>query len=73
MAVPKMKCEIRWIDGQGNPTPDTNDASGIAIQPIMPITYAGQTYLQKQSAIPCCAEHAKRIRDLSNWRFLSFE
>ena len=46
-----MKCKIKWIDINGNRTPDDNEA-------------IGNVYLTedpKQERVPICADHAARV------------
>lgn len=45
-----MKCRIQWIDCSGEPTPDENEAVGIAV------TADGRQY-------PICAEHLATLQD----------
>lgn len=57
-----MKCAIKWVDKQGNFTPDTNDA-------VILVRCRGRIEKHHGRAVPqsewfgCCAEHAKRLDD----------
>lgn len=59
-----ITCQIEWIDEQGNPTPDTNPAIGVAT--------CHSVSFGKEGSRPLfiCAEHAARINELElcDWR-----
>jgi hypothetical protein len=54
-----MKCQIRWIDQNGDPTPDDNEAEYIATS-----TLDGDS-----KSFPCCQNHYTRGVKFSNWSF----
>jgi hypothetical protein len=59
-----MKCVIKWVDAQGEPTPDDNDAAVMVRLPLRVEQHNGRTLtLHATKWFPCCAEHAKRLRD----------
>ena len=67
-----MKCQIQWIDKQGNPTPDDNEAIGYAIcRHTDPCIGGGYpVYAPHDSApYPICHEHKRQLDSLFNWRF----
>lgn len=55
-----MKCCIQWIDAQGNPTPDDNDAIGYAVMTSRG-TYPSGASADKVQRWPICAEHLDRM------------
>ena len=59
------KCEIQWIDEQGKPTPDQNEAVMLAQfhQPIYaPFSTRVIEYSSLiQGAFPICAQHYARV------------
>lgn len=59
------KCQIRWVDKDGKPTPDNDDAIGMAF-----CTYPDGTVSKK---IPICQEHARRSIYFSNWKVTPFQ
>lgn len=62
----KPKCGCSWIDGEGNPTPDNNEAIGLAV------CYDPRSFGEKGSdPFPICAEHAGRKGKW--WKILPFE
>jgi len=76
------KCQIKWIDEDGEPTPDTNDATMIA-QYHKPI-FAAHTgkiveYSSEiQESFPICNEHLKKVENsmyfpLGGWSFVPLE
>ena len=65
-----MKCLIRWIDAQGNPTPDNNPAIGFAVHVFHRVEVEPDRYIEAGGErFPVCAEHAKRIPMLEHWEF----
>lgn len=64
-----MKCEIQWIDWQGKPTPDANEAIGYAWVEAHTLTIDGRLIHTPESKhFPICAKHAKRL-PMPHWRF----
>ncbi len=61
MATHPPKCEIMWIPdgGPDSPTPDKNDAIGLAVN-----FSAGRSF-------PICAEHAKRF-PIRGWALVKY-
>ena len=58
------KCEIQWVDDQGNPTPDDNEA----IQRIRTVDRFQQigsrsVHFPASRWFFVCAEHSKRLND----------
>lgn len=55
-----MKCQIQWVDANGNPTPDNNDAVCIAVS-----TMHHKGDLQPNvRKFGCCAKHAEELAEL---------
>ena len=57
-------CRIRWIDANGDPTPDNNEAIGRVRTRARHESFAGRDYPYWHEAspwFPICAEHAKRM------------
>lgn len=70
-------CKIQWIDGQGNPTPDTNIAVGEAWMPERTYTMSDgrRVFFGESERFPICLEHLKRMRVErldKTWRFEAF-
>jgi len=65
-------CCIKWIDANGNPTPDTNPAIGRArtVARVEQIHGRGVRF-EASDWFPICAEHAKHLRDpgMHIWEF----
>ena len=59
----RPKCQIRWIDSEGKPTPDDNDAVGVVYRPGFYEQWRGDV-LEYPTTDPLfiCAEHAKRCQ-----------
>jgi hypothetical protein len=58
------KCTIKWIDKQGNPTPDNNDAIMLVRTKHRFEQHHGRALEFGQSEwFPICACHAKRLND----------
>lgn len=53
-----MKCLIQWIDVNGEPTPDTNEATCLAV--IIHTDSGGRSTVRK---FPCCAVHEVQLND----------
>lgn len=54
-----MKCKIQWIDKDGKPTPDDNEAIGLAVCYSLDVD-GGLTTDGK--AYPICEAHAYRLK-----------
>lgn len=60
------QCGIAWINSKGNPTPDNNEAIGLAI------CYDPKSFGEKGSIpIPICEEHAKQKGKF--WKLIPLE
>lgn len=57
-----MKCQIRWIDQNGDPTPDDNEAEYMA-------TYYFPEINEKSEPFPCCEKHKEKGKEYHNWTF----
>lgn len=77
-----MKCQIQWIDSNGKPTPDTNDAVMIAHFHVPVHEYGtGKILSYKddiQGSYPICAEHYaqvtyKLLLPIGGWSFTPIE
>ena len=68
-----MKCAIKWIDVNGQPTPDTNDAIGFATCHFAAIKRADGSVCAAHDSPPLaiCAEHARRLAP--NWSFVGID
>jgi hypothetical protein len=57
-------CQIRWIDDQGNPTPDPNPAIA-RVRTIAHVAQIGGRGIKLEASdwFYICAEHAKRLND----------
>lgn len=66
-AVPiiKMKCTIQWIDADGEPTPDNNEAVAL-VRCTDTINCSGKKH-------PICQHHLKRLKYLDNWEMFPLE
>lgn len=53
-----VTCAIQWIDSNGKPTPDTNEAIGSA---LCTTHYADGT-ITKSEAFPICRDHLARMQ-----------
>ena len=59
-----MKCKIRWIDDQGNPTDDENDAVMLVRTKDRHQWIAGrQHHFTASQWFPICACHAKKLNE----------
>jgi hypothetical protein len=56
-----MKCKIQWIDEKGAPTPDDNEAIGVAV--CWAVDHGERTLLGDGKSIPICAKHAARLKE----------
>jgi len=55
-------CEIKWVDAQGNPTPDNNPSIGRVRCKARVQQFHGRALQFSESAwFHICAEHAKRL------------
>ncbi len=52
-----MKCTIKWVDDQGNPTPDKNEAIGFAV--YWRKEHGGATSFEQR--YPICAKHLEEM------------
>ncbi len=73
-----MRCEIQWVDDDGKPTPDENEAIGHAWRVAYVGQYSGRGVKHEESKhYPVCAAHrARMIADekddpegAKHWRF----
>ena len=51
-----QKCELRWVDDSGKPTPDDNPAVTTAVHTL--IYPSGETIVRR---FGCCAKHAEHL------------
>jgi hypothetical protein len=60
-----MKCKIQWIDKAGNPTPDDNEAVGMAV-------CHDPRIFGKEGCepIPICNHHFKEMLSLQYWKMI---
>lgn len=57
-----MKCRVQWIDSDGNPTPDDNEAIGMAV-----CSYQHPDKTKNDSkSLPICAHHRKIMDSFRN-------
>lgn len=55
-----MKCQIRWVDENGIPTPDQNEAVAFVLASS---EYRGEVFvIGDKTPIPICAEHLKQMK-----------
>ena len=72
---PRPTCKIRWIDADGQPTPDDNPAIGEAWMVEYTLEKlsgpSGPIRIPGSKRTPICAEHEQRIRgyEMRHWRF----
>jgi hypothetical protein len=69
-----MKCEIQWIDKNGDPTPDQNVAVGKTWCEAHVVEIEGRFVPQPRSRdYNICAVHAERLSEpgMHHWRFLA--
>jgi hypothetical protein len=60
----KAICQIKWIDAQGNPTPDANEATCIIRTNARVEQLHGRAIEFNESPwFWCCADHARRLND----------
>lgn len=58
-----MKCCIQWIDNHGNPTPDNNEAIGMAV------CYDPKSFGNAGcQPIPICKDHFIKLLMLEHWQ-----
>jgi hypothetical protein len=73
------KCQIKWIDQDGKPTPDENEAIGEcwieAYVENCAYAMAGVIQHPRSDNFPICAEHAKQLskHGMHHWRFAVYE
>ena len=60
-----MKCTIQWIDADGEPTPDTNEAVAL-VRCNDSINSSGKKH-------PICEQHLKRLKYIDNWEVYPLE
>jgi hypothetical protein len=59
-----MKCVIKWTDGNGNATPDSNDATQMARCKDRTTEIGGRMiHVSASEWLPICAEHSSRFND----------
>lgn len=68
-----MKCQAQWVDANGKPTPDENEAvamghvhkmaTPMSLDPRVQPTYLDEVV----KSLPVCAEHMKQVK--YNWRY----
>ena len=61
-----MKCEIKWIDKDGNATPDNNEAIQLARTKDRMADVGGANgpvHFTASRWYPICAEHSKRFSE----------
>ena len=67
------KCAIQWVDNNGRPTPDNNNAIGYAYH--VAYTYhfpsGNSCHIEASQRYPICAAHAEQLnaRGMEHWRF----
>ena len=63
-----MKCEIQWVDKDGNPTPDDNEAIGIVHVPKHDVLMRdGTIYTAEETRhFGICREHVRRLDDIGS-------
>lgn len=80
------KCTIQWLGQDGQPTPDANDAIGVAwvlahdVQVSLSTDGTGpykRHHIEESHRMPICAEHraqmvAERLEAHSHWRFEAY-
>ena len=67
-----MKCKIRWIDENGKPTDDENDAICVVYVQAHDWNnpHNGQkVHIPESERFPCCAKHAEQLtgEGMENW------
>jgi hypothetical protein len=80
-----VKCKIQWIDDNGSPTPDDNEAIGtVAMRTYQPEGRGSPLDKTWGEEHPICAEHLKRMRPhhvswpgtdhefITEWRFTPY-
>lgn len=66
-------CKIKWIDHDGNPTPDNNLAIGYVYRVAYVSQYLGRAFKYEQSErYPICCAHARQLSEpgMEHWRFI---
>lgn len=60
-----MKCKIQWIDENGRPTPDENEATVlIRMKAHDPVMADGRTvHIDESEWYPCCASHYAQLEN----------
>lgn len=76
-----MKCRIQWVDRAGNPTPDDNEAIGVAYM-VAHVTRRtpyhapeDDCFVPESDHYPICAEHATRLQraQYKHWVFEPYD
>ena len=71
-----MKCQIRWIDSHGKPTPDDREAIGYvyreAYRLTVPDAVNGYIDYERTEDFLICSDHAKRLDEpgMYHWHFI---
>lgn len=67
------KCQIQWVNEQGVPTPDTNEAVGVVwtVAHTFHFPHGAHRFEGDATRRPICAEHAKHLNapGMEHWRF----
>lgn len=67
------KCKIQWIDQNGEPTPDDNEAIGEVWRVAnTQIHHGRQIHFSESEHFPICAEHALRL-PMPHWEFEPYQ
>jgi hypothetical protein len=70
------KCKIQWIDKSGQPTPDDNEAIGLArCKGRVEQRHGRAIQFTESEWFPICACHAKQLDDagMEIWEFKAIE
>jgi hypothetical protein len=58
-----MKCKIRWIDDEGRPTPDNNEAVALCwVEAHDDDIYGRIVHIEQSDVYPICADHLARLQ-----------
>ena len=67
------KCAIKWVDEQGNATPDENESIGSVMLPdrVIQLSDGRGVKVEASSWFPICAAHAKQLTapGMEQWIF----